>query len=178
MMELEDYKPIIKEMYVGIISKMDEEGITQYYNEKIAPLIHPNYQANGPEYRDTLFHPSNDIMEDMLRNKRAFPGLNYECVELFGENDKICFVGYFSGRHEGELYGIKPTGNLIHGTFSQIFTIKDGKIISSNLFNDSLALFQQIGQAVLLQDNKVQIESYLNALRKIGLLPQTLESIG
>lgn len=172
-MGLEDFKKIVLEFWTDIVNNQDEEGISKYFTETIEPLVHPEYKVYMPEYRLSIeFEKPEGLLENILVNKRAFPNLKYECLELFAVENKICFCGYFSGNHELEIYGIEPTGNLIHGFFIQIYTIKDGKLYSNRFLNDSLALFQQIGQAVMLKDNHLEIQNYLAALSRIGLIPE------
>ncbi len=173
MMSIEDYKKLIVEFYVDVVSNMDEEEIKKYFHEKIVPLVHPEFISYAPDYRkDMIPDKTSDLLEIILENKKGLPNLKYKCIDIFGENDKICFVGYFSGKHEGELVGIEPTGNIMEGIFCQTYTIKDEKLYAVRLFNDSLSLFQQIGKAVLLEDNEIQVKNYFTLLHKLGLLPE------
>ena len=94
----------------------------------------------------------------------------HDVTDIFGNEDKICIAGDFEGTHEGELLGIPPTGKKIKNQFCEVLNIKKGKIISSRVFNDSLSLFQQLGQIVFKRNNQFEIKQYLDTLKKLGLL--------
>lgn len=172
-MGLEDYKKLIYEFWIEIFGRKSEEEISIYIKEKILPRLHPEFKMYAPDYREEI-QPQRvpDFLNDMIKEKRAFPDSTYECLDIFGENNRICFVAYFSGTHKGEILGIQPTGKVVEGVFSQIYTIKNNKLYSARLFNDSLSLFQQIGKALLLEDNEAQIKNYFHALKKLGLIPE------
>jgi hypothetical protein len=94
-------------------------------------------------------------------------------IDVVHSKDKSWLHLDTKGTHMGEFLGIKATGNevkyeqVVMVTFGENSKIKELKII-----NDSLTIFQQLGQAIIKKDDQLQITQYLNSLRSIGLLPQ------
>ncbi|MHA2251813.1 MAG: ester cyclase [Candidatus Kariarchaeaceae archaeon] len=173
-MALTDYKHLIQEFW-DLVNTHNKDEITEFINKKINPMLHPEFEVTTPAYRSQKTEPGiSGILQTALDNIHAFPDLKYETLELFGENDKICYVGSFTGTHKGEILGIKPTDRIIRGNFIQVYTFEDDMIKSVRFINDSLSMFQQLGQAVITRDMADEIQSYLNALRLMGLLPENL----
>ncbi|MHA2252124.1 MAG: ester cyclase [Candidatus Kariarchaeaceae archaeon] len=171
-MELEEFKEVLRE-YWDVCNTNNEQAIMEFTRERIIPILHPDFEYILPAYRSQRIMKGIDALKHVtLENIRSFPDLQYESLELFGENDKLCYVGSFTGTHKGEIFGIKPTGKTISGEYMQTYTFVDNKLKSIRLINDSLPLFQQIGQAVFQQDEAKEIETYMTTLRQMGLIPE------
>lgn len=61
--------------------------------------------------------------------QNGFSDQKYEIVHLFASNDLVVDHWVLRARHTGEFLGIKPTGRKIEFAGSDIFRIKDGKIV-------------------------------------------------
>jgi predicted ester cyclase len=60
--------------------------------------------------------------------KNAFPDTNTEINELIGEDDKIVVRFTSTGTHQGEVFGLAPTGRAITITGIEIFRLSGGKV--------------------------------------------------
>ena len=49
------------------------------------------------------------------------------------------------GTHDGELFGIAPTGNAVTTSGISIVRVADGKIVEDHTQWDALGLMQQVG---------------------------------
>lgn len=77
----------------------------------------------------------------------AFPNL-YHAVEMeVHENNLAAVYVTYSGTHEGELLGYKPTGNRISYSGASFFHFKNGKIVSINVLGDLNSLHKQLSKA-------------------------------
>jgi len=79
---------------------------------------------------------------DMLT--KAFPTL-YHAVEITViENDKAAAYVTYTGKHEGGIFGYKPTGRRISYSGASFFRFRNGKIASVNVLGDLNALHAQL----------------------------------
>ena len=76
---------------------------------------------------------------------KAFPDADAGVDQIVAEGNKVAvrFVG--TGTHQGDLFGIPPTGKPIKTTGINIFRIEDGKIVEHWNNADDLGVLQQLG---------------------------------
>jgi predicted ester cyclase len=112
-------------------------------NYSIIPEVcSPDYVAHsGPQEVTGL-----DGFEQYVRNSRtSFPDLCYTVDEIIGEGDTLAIRLTMTGTFAGKMGDIEPTGNSVNYTFVLISRFTDGKCIESNVFGDSIVLYQQMG---------------------------------
>ncbi len=73
----------------------------------------------------------------------ADPG--HEIHDLVAEGDTAIVRLTYSGVHEGEMFGVEPTGNHIAVEEYITFHIEDGAIASLHSLADDLSLLRQLG---------------------------------
>ena len=75
----------------------------------------------------------------------AFPDMDGGVDQVVVEGNKVAvrFIG--TGTHQGDLFGIPPTGKAIKSTGINIFRIEDGKIVEHWNNADDLGVLQQLG---------------------------------
>lgn len=76
---------------------------------------------------------------------KAFPDADGGVDQVVVEGNKVAvrFVG--TGTHQGDLFGIPPTGKPIKSTGINIFRIEAGKIVEHWNNADDLGVLQQLG---------------------------------
>lgn len=74
----------------------------------------------------------------------AFP--RYELIpdDIITEGDKVVIRARGRGTHQGELFGISPTGRQVEFSAIVIYRIEEGKIAESWLQADAMGLMQQL----------------------------------
>jgi steroid delta-isomerase-like uncharacterized protein len=77
--------------------------------------------------------------------RKAFPDIASTADDVIVEGDKVVerFTG--SGTHQGEFFGIPPTGKHFTTTGINIFRIENGKIVELWANSDDLGVMQQLG---------------------------------
>lgn len=75
---------------------------------------------------------------------KAFPGIYWKLEDLFGENDKVVARWKWQGTQTGQYRNIAPTGKTITNDGMAIYTLKDGKIISTQVQTDRLGFLQTL----------------------------------
>ena len=79
--------------------------------------------------------------------RQGFPDTFFEIENVLAEGDKVSFRLIWSATHQGELFGIPPTGIRAAVTEMHMLRIADGKIVERWGEWDALGLMQQIGTA-------------------------------
>jgi len=143
---------------------------------------------------DTIFHPEYSLTESTLEKantyisnikgrdfstvrKRAeeifnnFPDLSINVHETYTSVNKVCIYYTLTGTHKGTYLGVPATNKQIVWEGAQFFTFKDNKIIEINFVFDTLALFQQLGQVIVQENEEQKLKQYFKALKDMGLLP-------
>lgn len=92
---------------------------------------------------DTVGH---DAFAERLRGfLAAFPDLRIVPDQLVAEGDHVVSQWTATGTHEGDFFGIAPTGRRVTWTGIQFFRLECGKIAESWGEADHLGLRQQLG---------------------------------
>ncbi len=78
---------------------------------------------------------------------QAFPDVLFEAEDLVAEGDKVAFRLNWTGTHQGEFFGIPPTGTRATVSEMHMFRIADGKVVERWGEWDALGLMQQLGAA-------------------------------
>jgi predicted ester cyclase len=76
---------------------------------------------------------------------QAFPDVLFEVEDLVAEGDKVAFRLIWTATHQGEFFGIPPTGTRATVTEMHMFRIADGKVVERWGEWDALGLMQQLG---------------------------------
>jgi steroid delta-isomerase-like uncharacterized protein len=98
-----------------------------------------------------IFHMSHGDMsvkqcwefDSMLMS--AFPDVNLNIEDMVAEGDKVAFRVTMKGTHQGEFWGIAPTGNKVEFTSVDFVKILAGKWVEFWSTSDNLRFMQQLG---------------------------------
>src|SRR5216683_7270765 len=75
----------------------------------------------------------------------AFPDLHISIDQLLAVGDKVVGVFTFTGTHQGDLFGVTPTGRTISVRQIAIYRLENGQVVDEWEISDQLGLMQQIG---------------------------------
>jgi steroid delta-isomerase-like uncharacterized protein len=76
---------------------------------------------------------------------RVFPDIVINIDDMVAEGDMVVERFTMHGTHEGELFGLAPTGKRVTMGGILFLRIADGKIVERWATNDTLGLLQQLG---------------------------------
>jgi predicted ester cyclase len=76
----------------------------------------------------------------------AFDTFHFNVQDIIVEGDKVAAWVEITGRHTGELFGIKPTNKQVKFREAFIYKVVDGKLDEVYPFVDWNSLFMQLGQ--------------------------------
>jgi predicted ester cyclase len=108
-------------------------------NETVAPdfVDHtnpPDWPAGREGHRQivALFHS-------------AFPDFHYAIEHEVAEGDMVVIRGTYRFTHEGEFFGVAPTGKQVTTTGMHLFRIADNQLAEHWCNNDDLGTLRQLG---------------------------------
>lgn len=71
--------------------------------------------------------------------------MNHEIHEMVAEGDRVMARIRYDGIHDGEVFGVEPTGNRVSVREYLFFHVEDGEIVEFDWLGDDLALLRQLG---------------------------------
>ena len=95
-------------------------------------------------------HAHHDEAVDFFKTFPDNPLVNRPYKIFFGQGDFTCSVADFTGTMKGPMKGpdgkmISPTNKRFHVEFCTVARWENGEIVEERLFDDLVALMQQIG---------------------------------
>ncbi len=127
----------------AVVHRLLEEGWNQHNLDVIDDL-------NAPDLVDHSAPPGFPSDKAGARQGsamylQAFPDLHFTLEDLIAEGDKVVARWSSRGTHQGELFGVPPTGKLVTSTGINIARIRDNRIVETWQNLDMLGILQQIG---------------------------------
>lgn len=77
--------------------------------------------------------------------RQSFPDLEWVIEDMIAEGDKVVARTLMRATHQGDFFGIPPTGRRVEMAGIHILRISGGKIVEHWGSNDDLGLLRQLG---------------------------------
>ncbi len=126
----------------ALVRRFFEEFCNQRRGEVADEIVASNYVSHGPQA------PPAEGVEGVKARVGVYQDSvagHWNVEELFSAGDRVVARWTGTGKHEGELMGVNPTGLPIEVDAISIFRIADGKIAEEWTVWDALGLLQQVG---------------------------------
>jgi predicted ester cyclase len=111
-------------------------------------IFHPefvnHYVPEGRPIIETPDRPAAGFQAFYGRLLQGFPDATMQVDEQLAERDLVATRKTLRGTHDGELWGLPPTGNRVEWEFIDIFRVKDGKLVEHWTSMDMEALRAQM----------------------------------
>lgn len=107
-------------------------------------LIGPDYVGHDAALPEPTRGPEG-VKQAVTGYRNAFPDLKVTIEDQIAEGDRVVTRWSARGTHEGDLWGIAPTGKQATVTGISIERIVGGKIVEGWTSWDTLGLMQQLG---------------------------------
>lgn len=134
-MSAEESKAIVRRFW-GVW----EEGNIDLVDE----LLAPDYVNHSPGIPDQPTGPEGvKAVVSMFRS--GMPDLRVIVEDMIAEDDKVAVRYTLEGTHEGELFGLPPTGRRLSIKSITVERVSEGKIREHWRITDSLDMMQQLG---------------------------------
>ncbi len=98
-------------------------------------------------YGDTPIEGREGIKQLAASFFAAFPDGELTLNEWAEDGDRCAVVWTYSGTHEGELFGIPPTGKRFSASGMNLERVNEGKIVEHWSVFDQMSAFRQLGLA-------------------------------
>ena len=107
-------------------------------------LLAPDYVNHTPATPEQPTGPEGiKAVVSMFRS--AMPDLRVVIEDMIAEGDKVATRYTLEGTHEGELFGVPPTGQRLSIESITVERVSDGKIREHWRVTDELGMMQQLG---------------------------------
>ena len=122
-----------------VIRRLYEQSLNKRNMALLRDLVSEDYVGfQGLKGAEGFEKPIAPLME-------AFPDLQWNIREIFGEDDKVVVRWKLQGTQTTLYNGLVPTGKPITNDGMAIFTLKDSKIINGQVLTDRLGFLQEMG---------------------------------
>ncbi len=110
----------------------------------IDELLAPDYVNHSPATPEQPTGPEG-LKGAVSMFRSAIPDLKMVVEDMIAEGDKVVLRYTLEGTHEGELFGIPPTGKRLSIKSIAVERVSDGKIREHWRVTDELGMMQQLG---------------------------------
>jgi steroid delta-isomerase-like uncharacterized protein len=130
------------------LKTLAREYIERVWNRKeldaLDELASPDYQRHlGPTQPAIGRAAQKERLRGLLS---ALPDTRFEIEDLIAEGDRVVFRVTVRATHQGEMFGVAPTGNPVSFSAIDILRFDADKIVEHWGFGDSAALLRQLGK--------------------------------
>jgi steroid delta-isomerase-like uncharacterized protein len=122
--------------YLGVF----EQGNIDLLDE----LLAPDYINHTPATPDLPTGPEG-VKGVVSMFRSAMPDLRVVVEDMIAEGDKVATRYTLEGTHEGELFGVPPTGQRLSIKSFTAERVSEGKIREHWRVSDNLDMMQQLG---------------------------------
>ncbi len=135
---------------VGPLSEAEERAVRTLYrafSEKNPDLLD---EALAPDWQDIPLGPGQgpgpDSFKPMMRQFfTAFPDIHITVHEIVGTRGRAGARAEITGTHQGEMFGIAPTGKSVSIALHEFHHLKDGRITHTWHLEDWFGMMRQVG---------------------------------
>jgi steroid delta-isomerase-like uncharacterized protein len=129
---------------VEAIQRYFEEVWNQGKLEALDELLAPDYVNHSSSVPDPVPGPAG-VKPIVTLMRQAFPDLRYRIDQVVASDEAVAVRVTLSGTHQGDFFGIAPTGKRFEVTQTNIERFRDGKIVEHWRNTDELSLLRQLG---------------------------------
>jgi predicted ester cyclase len=142
---------------------------------KFAEYVAEDVVFQPPKYQPQMFEGLDGVVTYFSKFASNFDNLKLRVIsQIHSERESWIHLDV-EGIMIGNFYGLR--GNEKPLNFEAIIVYEwdeDTKVKEIRSLNDSLTIFQQLGRAIVEEDNKSKVSNYLDQLRELGMLPQNM----
>jgi steroid delta-isomerase-like uncharacterized protein len=124
--------------------ELEEIFVAEGNLEAAEEIYAPNYISHQPA-GDEDIRGVEAIKQFAAGMREAFPDLEITIEDQIAEGDKVVTRFRTRGTHQGELWGMPPTGKEVEVTSVSTNRIEGGKIAEHWTSADRLGMMQQLG---------------------------------
>jgi len=108
----------------------------------VEQVVHPQFRSH--DWAPDSASGPQGFMDFYAGVRSAFPDSHYEVDDLIAEGDRVVVRWRMFGTHQGEFYGIPPTGGSISLDGIAIYRVANGRLMERWVVYDMHGLIQQV----------------------------------
>ena len=126
--------------------RMLEEAFGQGKVELVEDILDPDFVCYDPNSESGAVRGADTIKQEIEWFRNAIPDLTYTVDDQVAEGDKVVSRYTATGTHQGEFFGVAPTGARIEMSGIQIDRFdENGKMVEEWPEYDLLGAMKQMG---------------------------------
>ena len=126
--------------------RLMEEAFGQGKVEVVDEVLDPNFVCHDPNSEAGEVRGADTFKEEIGWFRNAFPDLTYTVEDQIAEDDKVVTRWTARGTHQGEFFGVAPTGKRLQMSGIQIDRFEEGgKMVEEWPECDLLGAMRQMG---------------------------------
>lgn len=120
------------------VRKLYEDALNKRNMALLQEIVSPEFTGPGGQKGAAAFEAT------LVPLISAFPDIQWKIVSLVAEADKVAMSWQVRGTHTAQFAQYPATGKNVTSTGMGIHTLKDGKIIHSEILTDRLGFLQAL----------------------------------
>lgn len=132
-----------EERNASVVLAMEDEIFNRRNLVAIDRYIAPSYTLRTAPAGAAIGRDG--VREAMEAYVNAFSDLHVDVEELMASEDRVVAVLLYTGTHDGDMFGISPTGRRIAIRQIAMYRLAGGQITDEWEVSDQMGLMQQLG---------------------------------
>jgi predicted ester cyclase len=129
----------------ALVRRLLEEGFSKGNTDVVDEVLDPNFVCYDPNSEAGEVRGAQTIKAEIEWFRNALPDLTYTVEDQITEGDKVATRYKVSGTHQGEFFGVPPTGERVQMTGIMIDCFEGGKMVEEWPEYDLLGVMRQLG---------------------------------
>jgi predicted ester cyclase len=126
--------------------RLMEDGFGKGRLEIVDEVLDPDFVCYDPNSEAGEVRGADTMKQEIEWFRNAVPDLSYTVTDQVAEGDKVVTRYMASGTHQGEFFGVTPTGNKIEMSGIQVDRFdENGKLVEEWAQYDLLGAMRQMG---------------------------------
>jgi predicted ester cyclase len=126
--------------------RLMEDGFGMGRLEIVDEVLNPDFVCYDPNSESGEVRGADTMKQEIEWFRNAVPDLTYTVIDQVAEGNKVVTCYMASGTHQGEFFGVAPTGNRIEMSGIQVDRFDEsGKVVEEWAQYDLLGAMRQMG---------------------------------
>lgn len=121
-----------------VVRKLYEESLNKRNLELLHDFVSDEYVGPGGARGVSAFE------EPVTAVIKGFPDIQWQIEALIADGDQVVVKWKIHGTHTGRFQQLSPTGKTVSNDGIGIYTLKDGKVVRTQVHTDRLSFLQQL----------------------------------
>ena len=131
-----------------LVTDWFEKGWNNKEYEEMIPMIFAETWTDGHPIRPDQFDGHDGMLALVNSYYKAFPDIKFKITHLVADDNTVAVRLDVHGTHQGEIFGVHPTGKKINTSAMIFFEIENEKILVTWQEIDLIGLLSQLTEVM------------------------------